>query len=148
MTTSIRFDSAIKKLYSAFHNNTLNPDDCKQCAVGNIVDNKDFWKHLTDQHGSVKLNYVGLVNEKLGRRFSGYSPIELLKIENAFLKGCGYELTSQRRLYKPEVINNHTLFDGLCEVVSLLCYLDGIEDVMDCSTLFNFEMTTNAYQIA
>ncbi|MFK7833062.1 MAG: hypothetical protein AB8B52_07290 [Winogradskyella sp.] len=41
MTTSTRFDSAIDKLYAAFHSNTLNPEDCKQCAVGNIVDNQD-----------------------------------------------------------------------------------------------------------
>ena len=71
MKNSIRFENAIYKLYTAFHNKTLNPDDCKQCAVGNILDNKDSWKHLTDQHGSVTLNYIGLVHQNLGRRFNG-----------------------------------------------------------------------------
>jgi hypothetical protein len=61
--TTTRFDLAVKKLYKAFHNNTLNPDDCKHCAVGNILDCSDSWKNLTDRHGAVTLNYVGLVNQ-------------------------------------------------------------------------------------
>merc|ERR1711974_586435 len=116
MRTSIRFNNAVTKLYTAFHNNTLNPDDCKQCAIGNILDNKDSWKHLTDIHGSNKLSYLGLIHQNLGRTFNGYSPIELLQIESAFLHGCGYRLTTKNRLYKPENINDSVLFNGLCEV--------------------------------
>ena len=139
MNTSIRFENAIKKLYTAFHNNTLNPEDCNQCAVGNILDNKDSWKFLTDLHGSTKLNYIGLVHQNLGRTFNGYSPLELLKIEAAFLKGCGYRL-SKSYCYKPDLISDKTiLFNGLCEVVSVLCQLDEIDDVMDYSSLFQFE---------
>ena len=138
METSIRFNHAITKLYLAFHNRTLNPDDFKACAVGNILDCKDYWKHLTDKHGSIQLNYIGLVHQNLGRKFNGYSPIELLQIETAFLKGCGYT-TSNNRLLKPTIINENTLFDGLCEVVKVLCQLDKIPFVMDCSSLFNFE---------
>lgn len=138
MILSIRFENALNKLYTAFHDNTLNPDDCKQCAVGNIMDNNDQWKHLTDCHGSLKLNYVGLVHQNLGRRFNGYSPIELLKIESAFLEGCGYKFTSQRRLLKPETLTNTILFNGLCNVVTQLCSLDNVNDVMDCSVLFEF----------
>jgi len=137
MTTYNRFDHAIKKLYTAFHNDTLNPEDCKECAVGNILDNKDSWKHLTDLHGSVKLNYVGLVHQNLGRKFNGYSPLELLKIEAAFLRGCGYTGFNYGRCYKPENFKNKdVLFNGLCQVVSSLCQLDGIKDVMDYSKLF------------
>jgi len=139
MNTSIRFENAIKKLYTAFHNKTLNPEDCKQCAVGNILDNKDSWKYLTDLHGSTKLNYVGLVHQNLGRTFNGYSPLELLKIEAAFLAGCGYRL-SNSYCYKPDLISDKTiLFNGLCEVVSVLCQLDEIDDVMEYSSLFQFE---------
>ena len=65
MKTTKRFDLAIQKLYQAFHNNTLNPDDCKLCAVGNILDNNDNWKHLTDKHGSIKLNYLGKLHQNL-----------------------------------------------------------------------------------
>ncbi|WP_282030657.1 Na(+)-translocating NADH-quinone reductase subunit F [Winogradskyella eximia] len=138
MKNSIRFENAIYKLYTAFHNKTLNPDDCKQCAVGNILDNKDSWKHLTDEHGSVTLNYIGLVHQNLGRRFNGYTPIELLQIESAFLNGCGYYLTD-KRLFKPDSIDSYNLFDGLCAVVSQLCSIDNIDNIMDCSILFNFE---------
>ncbi|MDN3492931.1 Na(+)-translocating NADH-quinone reductase subunit F [Winogradskyella bathintestinalis] len=142
MKTSFRFESAINKLYTAFHNKTLNPDDCKQCAVGNILDNKDNWKHLTDFHGSTQLNYVGLVHQNLGRRFNGYTPVELLQIERAFLIGCGYDLTTHKPLFKPETLDDSDLFNGLCEVVALLCGLDGIRDIMDCSVLFGFEKRT------
>ena len=143
MKTSIRFDQAIKKLYTAFHNGNLNPEDCKQCAVGNILDNTNSWKHLTDLHGSITLNYVGLVHQNLGRKFNGYSPLELLKIEASFLKGCGYRL-GKTYCYKPDrTQNNDILFNGLSEVVSTLCYLDGISDVMDCSKLFKFSLQEN-----
>ena len=63
---------------------------CKHCAVGNILDNMDIWKHLSNYHGSLELNYVGKVHQTLGRKFNGYSPLELLQIEATFLKACGY----------------------------------------------------------
>jgi hypothetical protein len=142
MKISNRFDKAMTKLYSAFHNNTLNPENCKQCAVGNILDNTDSWKHLTDVHGSVKLNYVGLVHQNLGRTFNGYTPLDLLKIEAAFLAGCGYRL-GKNFCYKPDSpIQNDVLFNGLCEVVSVLCQLDKINNVMDYSQLFKFNSQT------
>ncbi|GAB4155470.1 MAG: hypothetical protein Tsb0033_04810 [Winogradskyella sp.] len=140
MKTSKRFENAIRKLYLAFHEGTLNPEDCKQCAVGNILDNNDSWKHMTDLHGSTKLNYVGLVHQNLGRRFNGYSPIELLQIEASFLKGCGYRL-GRTYCHKPDSYKNQeVLFNGLSEVVGTLSKLDGIKNVMDCSFLFDYEI--------
>ncbi|WP_282041098.1 Na(+)-translocating NADH-quinone reductase subunit F [Winogradskyella flava] len=150
MTTSNRFDAAVKKLYAAFHNNTLNPEDCNQCAVGNILDNKDSWRHMTDIHGSTRLNYIGLVHQNLGRRFSDYSPQELLEIEDSFLKGCGYHL-GKHFCHKPENYKDSViLFNGLCEVISKLCQLDNMDDIMDCSKLFDFdgahsEVLTNSF---
>ena len=146
MNTSNRFDNAISKLYNAFHDKTLNPDDCKYCAVGNILDHKESWKHLTDKHGSVQLNYVGLVHQNLGRKFNGYSPIELLLIESAFLNGCGYYTTTNNRLRKPSIINDDVLFNGLCAVVSMLCFLDDIKDLMDCTKLFSFNTQSLEFQ--
>lgn len=141
MTASLRFDNAIKKLYTAFHNNHLNPECCKQCAVGNILDNKDFWKHLSDDHGSTKLNKLGLLHQNLGRKFKGYSPIELMKIEQAFLKGCGYELPLHHKHQKPKnPTDKDVLFHGLCAVVELLCELDKIDNIMDYSTLFDYSI--------
>lgn len=140
METTKRFDQAIKKLYNAFHNNTLNPLCCYHCAVGNIVDNKDFWKHLSNYNGSLQLNYVGLVNQSFGKRFNGYSPLELLQIEMVFLKSCGFKLPLQnnfRKLKKP--IDKDVLFKGLSAVVALLCHFDRLPNVMDCSKLFEYE---------
>jgi hypothetical protein len=139
-TTSRRFDEALKKLYTAFHNKTLNPEDCKQCAVGNILDNNDIWKHMTNLHGSIKLNYVGLVHQNLGRRFNGYTPIELLKIEASFLEGCGYRL-GKTYCHKPDFYKSQDiLFNGLNAVVATLCELDNIKNIMDCSSLFDYEL--------
>ena len=141
MKTTARLDSAIKKLYTAFHNNSLNPECCKQCAVGNILDNRDFWKHLSDAHGSLTLNYVGIVNQKLGKRFKGYTPLELLHIEQAFLKGCGYQLPLHHRNVKPDNPKNpDNLFKGLSEVIKVLCQLDNLPNIMDCSKLVDYQL--------
>lgn len=140
METTKRFDAAIKKLYTAFHSNTLNPECCKQCAVGNILDLTDSWKHLSDQHGSTKLNYVGLVHQNFGRTFNGYTPNELLNIEATFLKACGYQLPLRHNNRKPEnPTDKNILFEGLSAVVNFLCQLDGIANVMDYTKLFEFE---------
>ena len=143
MKTSERFDNAIEKLYNAFHNGTLNPECCKQCAVGNISDNTDSWRHLTDNHGSTVLNYVGIVNENFGRKIKGYKPSELLQIEASFLRGCGYSLPLNYASHRPEdPTSKEILFDGLCATVSFLCALEGIPDIMDYSELFDFEPNT------
>ena len=142
MKTSTRFDNAIKKLYTAFNEDLLNPECCKQCAVGNILDQKDAWKYLSDDHGSLKLNYLGLVHQNLGRTFNGYSPLELLKIEAAFLKGCGYELPLHHKNKRPKnSTNKDILFNGLKETIKVLCQFDNIENIMDYSNIFKALIT-------
>ena len=144
-TTSERFDKAIEKLYNAFHNGALNPECCNHCAVGNICDNTDSWKNLTDTHGSTQLNYIGIVNENIGRRFNGYKPSELLQIEAAFLSGCGYPLPFTYKSRKSvDRTSNDTLFDGLCSAVTFLCQLEGIPNIMDFEGLFDFEPSTRS----
>tara|TARA_R110000868_G_scaffold44318_4_gene148167 strand:+ start:5665 stop:6123 length:459 start_codon:yes stop_codon:yes gene_type:complete len=146
MRTSYRLEQALKKLYVAFHNNQLHPECCKSCAVGNILDNSDSWKHLTDVHGSKVLNYVGLVNQNFGRTFNGYSPYELLQIEAVFLKGCGYSGPLDQNCKKPKhPTNKDGLFEGLCSVVTYLCELDGTINVMDYSKLFETENNQPKY---
>ena len=150
MKTSSRFESAIKKLYNAFHDNTLNPECCKQCAVGNILNNTESWKFLSDEHGSTNLNYIGKVHQSLGRTFNGYSPIELLTIESVFLKACGYTLPLHYKNEKPQnVTDKNILFKGLCAVIEYLCRLDGIKNIMDYSKLFEItENSTPKYEFA
>ena len=148
MKTSYRLDSAIKKLYNAFHNNELNPECCKQCAVGNILDNTDSWKHLSDSHGSLQLNYVGKVHQSFGRKFNGYSPLELLKIEATFLKACGYKLPLYYKNDKPKnITNKDVLFNGLSSVIELLCKMDRIPNVMDYTKLFEVENDKPKYEL-
>lgn len=137
MKTTSRFENAIKKLYTAFHNNNLNPECCKQCAVGNILDNTDSWKHLSDAHGALQLNYVGKVHQSFGRKFNGYTPMELLQIEATFLKACGFQIPLNHKNERP-LNSTHTevLFNGLSATITLLCELDNISNVMDYQKLF------------
>jgi hypothetical protein len=140
MKTSVRLDLAIKKLYNAFHNNELHPECCRRCAVGNILDNKDSWKHLSDHHGAMQLNYIGNIHQTLGRKFNGYTPLELLQIEATFLKACGYQLPLHHKNKKPKnPTDKDTLFNGLTEVVTLLCKLDNIPNIMDYTKLVELE---------
>ena len=138
MKTTTRFNQAIEKLYNAFHNNTLNPECCNQCAVGNILDNTDAWQHLSNFHGATQLNYLGLVHQNLSRKFNGYSPIELLQIEAAFLEACGYTLPLHHSNKKPKRTPEN-LFNGLEAVVALLCKFDNNPNIIDCSILFDYK---------
>lgn len=148
MKTPFRLEQAIQKLYVAFHNNQLNPECCKHCAVGNILDNREGWKYLMDHHGSLELNYTGKVHEVLGRKFNGYSPLELLKIEAVFLKACGYKLPLNYKNENPEnSTDKNVLFNGLTEVVTLLCELDGVKNIMDYTKLFEFENDKPIYNL-
>lgn len=147
MHTTKRFESAISKLYQAFHNDGLNPECCLQCAVGNILDNRDHWKHFTDAHGSTALNYVGKVNQAFGKRFNGYTPQELLQIEARFLAGCGYALPLVRNSERPsDCKSKDRLFNGLVEAISYLCELDGIDNILDYSKLFEYDLEQTTAQ--
>ncbi|SEQ07043.1 hypothetical protein SAMN05421824_1079 [Hyunsoonleella jejuensis] len=148
MKITPRMESAIKKLYIAFHKNTLNPEYCLQCAVGNILDNTDSWRHLSDYHGALELNYVGKVHQTFGRKFSGYSPLELLQIEATFLKACGFQLPLHHKNDKPKnPTDKDILFNGLCEVVRFLCELDNVKNVMDYTKLFEVKNNKPKYQL-
>jgi hypothetical protein len=148
MKTSTRLEASITKIYNAFHNNELNPECCKQCAVGNILDKTDSWKHLSDNHGSVQLNYVGKVHQTLGRKFNGYTPLELLQIESTFLEACGYELPINYKNKKPKDIENkEVLFKGVQAVIAFLCKLDNTANVMDYTKLFSFENNEHKHKI-
>ena len=148
MKTSARFENAINKLYTAFHNDTINPECCKQCAVVNILDNTDSWKHLSDHHGATNLNYLGKVHQTLGRKFNGYTPLELLEIEATFLKACGFQLPLHYKNSKPKnPTDKEVLFNGLCAVISYLCKLDGIDNVMDYTKLFEVKRDKPEFEL-
>lgn len=148
MDTPKRLEQALIKLYNAFHNNTLDPEDCTACAVGNILDNHESWKHFSNDHGSLQLNYIGTVHQRLGRKFNGYSPQELLQIEKVFLEACGFKTPLCH--YNPKPKNprdKEVLFNGLMAVVSYLCELDNIPNTMDYSQLFTYENDEPVYRL-
>lgn len=147
MHTPKRLEEALIKLYNAFHNNELNPECCSACAVGNILDNHDSWKHLSDTHGSLELSYVGRIHQQLGRTFNGYTPLELLQMEKVFLEACGFKTPLCH--YDPKPRNprsKETLFRGLSAVVAFLCKLDGIANVMDYSKIFMYDKENPVYK--
>ncbi|MBT5289585.1 MAG: Na(+)-translocating NADH-quinone reductase subunit F [Flavobacterium sp.] len=148
MQTPIRLERAIIKLYKAFHSNMLDPEDCAACAVGNILDNHDSWKHLSNEHGSLQLNYIGTVHQQLGRRFNGYSPQEILEVEKVFLEACGFKTPLCHYNQKPQnPRNKETLFHALSAVISFLCKLDAVSNVMDYSKIFKYENNQPIYQL-
>lgn len=147
MKTPKRLEQALIKLYNAFHNNELNPECCSACAVGNILDNHDSWKHLAHQHGSLELSYVGSVHQRLGRKFNGYTPLELLQIEKVFLEACGFRVPLCHYNPKPQnPTHKDTLFNGLCAVIAYLCSIEEIANVMDYSKIFEYENDTPMYK--
>lgn len=137
METSKRFTQAVEKLYNAFHENRLNPLSYTQCAVGTILDNNHYWKEFSDYNGTLQLNYVGLVHQRLGRKFNGFTPLELLKIEQVFLKACGYSVPLHQYKFTNKKRNKEKLFKGLEAVIAQLCIFDNIPNVLDCNALFN-----------
>lgn len=142
-----RLEKALIKLYNAFHNDELNPECCAACAVGNILDKHDSWKHLSNEHGSLQLNYVGTVHQRLGRRFNGYTPLELLQIEKVFLEACGFKTPLCHYNPKPQnPRNKEVLFNGLNATVAFLCKLDGVANVMDYSKIFEYEDDNPVYK--
>jgi hypothetical protein len=148
MKTTKRLEQALIKLYNAYHNNRLNPEDCTACAVGNILDNFDSWKHLSDAHGSLQLSYVGMVHQNLGRKFNGYTPQELLKVEKVFLDACGFKTPLCHYNPKPQnPTSQEVLFNGLLAVVEILCVLDHVPNVLDYSKLFEQENGQPVYHL-
>lgn len=148
MKTSQRLEHALVKLYNAYHNNKLHPEDCTACAVGNILDNQDSWAHLSNEHGSLQLSYVGRVHQNLGRTFNGYTPQEILQIEKVFLDSCGFKTPLCHYNPKPKnPTSKYILFNALVAVIGLLCVLDNQPNVLDYSKLFEQENGEPVYQL-
>ncbi|MFD0964218.1 Na(+)-translocating NADH-quinone reductase subunit F [Pseudofulvibacter geojedonensis] len=144
MTNTPRIEQAILKLYTAFYNQTLIPESCTHCAVGNICNNTEAWSNFTDIHGSVKLNYVGMVHQKIERKHYGYSPLELLQIEATFLKACGFNLPLRGNYKRPTKLTDDLLFTALEKTISFLCKLDGVTNVFDYSNVIRERILNNS----
>lgn len=147
MTNVPRLEQAILKLYTAFYDQTLIPESCTHCAVGNICNNTEAWANFTDIHGSVQLNYVGMVHERIERKHYGYSPLELLQIEATFLKACGYRLPLKGNYTQPKELTNDLLFTALEETIAFLCTLDNVTNVFDYTKILRDRITLSANKL-
>lgn len=131
MQTPSRFDKALNALYEGFYNGQLHPEDACRCAVGTICGGWSSWRYFSDQHGSLQLNYVGRTHQVLRRRYKGYLPSELLSIEAAFLKGCGYDLPLDSKRKRPgSPADLDLIYSGLLAAIAELCRLEGKTDLL------------------
>lgn len=128
MKTTKRFDNAVTKLYNAFHNGTLNAFDCSKCAVGNICDNQLEWQNVILNVNNYAIeNYKGLTKSIIDK--TGYTYRELGRIEELFVQEHMNSIVNTKQ----------DEFKGLCKVVEYLCELDNIPNVMDYTSLFEFD---------
>lgn len=127
---SERFTNAVTKLYNAFHKGELNAMDCTKCAVGNMCNNSN--------HRALKYEAPA----------TGYSPKELMDIENIFMFGA--KSLANIKWYAFSVNSskaNNKVFEALCAVVEYLCELEGIPNIMDYTSLFETENNEPKHQL-
>lgn len=139
MKTTKRFENAVTKLYKAFHNDELRAEDCSMCAVGNICDNRSEWMYIirtNTRQGYFRQEIHPIPNDYLGQiglkliTNTNYNIKELATVERVFLK---HTLNKE---------NKETQFKGLEAVVKYLCQLDDIPNVMDYTSLFEYDNNT------
>lgn len=135
MKLPIRLENAITKLYTAFHNGTLNAIDCEMCAVGNICGGGNWDTNPLFARMTVFNTYVREIisEEEIAEgikeiQSTGYSAEELVNVELLFLNACEKNKGTKAQQFK-----------GLCDVVEYLCKLDNIPNVMDYTKLFEME---------
>lgn len=143
--TTNRFDDAVTKLYTAYHNNTLDAMDCKHCAVGNLCNNSDAW--IGCMLGFGRVGSINRINPSF-KNITNYSNQELATIELVFLYGI--KDNTKEHVFKNVISNDEVKaglfskteqkelqFKGLCAVIEYLAELDGIENPFNFDKLFN-----------
>lgn len=140
MKTTKRFDNAIKKLYTAFHEGTLDAMDCEHCAVGNIVGHGDWHMHFCNGieiGNKPRKIYCGLY---LAPKSKDYNKKELERLEFVFL--CEWAKAESNNGFDKDI-----QFKGLCAVVKYLAELDNIPNPMDYTKLFEIENNKPKYEL-
>ena len=115
-----RLETAVTKLYNAYHNNELDAYQCSACAVGNILGHGAWLLHVPCEDHFFASSHPYITNN-----CSGYSIIELMNVERLFLT----EIVGSKQ-------TKETQFNGLEAVVKYLCELEGVENFMDYTKLF------------
>ena len=138
-----RFEKAVTKLYKAFHEGNLTYADCSKCAVGNIVGSGGWFGGLVNNlrhgepinYGRAELFYPGVTSLI---KQAGYSLHNLLVVENLFAWGIR-DFNNETSKWHAIDNTKETQFKGLCAVVEYLCELDNILNIMDYSSLFEYD---------
>ncbi len=146
MKTTKRLENAITKLYKAFHSGELTYGDCKRCAVGNICDNNSDWVNVVNCGNTLpylKIKSFTTTNKTIIK--SGYSPHEIAKIEAYFGHGT-YSVPFDSNDFD-NTAHKKDYFKGLEAVIKYLCELDNIDNVMDYTSLFEYDENNKAKQI-
>jgi hypothetical protein len=156
MTT--RFKNAIDALVHSFFNDTLAKGTCQACAVGNMVAygfgkkktsitsdaakdgvGNHMWKvafYTNGDTGIQKINEESFDYQavRVCCEATGYSPLELAKVEYAFEISTKIDWIDYRNHSKEEVMQDQ--YNGLMAVVDVLCEIEGIEDPAEYKQLF------------
>lgn len=154
MNITKRFDEAVNKLYTAYHNNTLNAMDCQHCAVGNLCNNDVSWAGGRTAPGRVggSVIYWDRYKPQNFINPTQYTFEELIDIERAFLFGNSKkgELIKFRNIISNNDVTSHQntkqkqkelQFQGLCAVIEYLANLDNIPNPFNFDNLFNNDIT-------
>lgn len=140
MKITERFDRAIKSLYEAFHFGELKKQNCKACAVGNMVGGRTEW-HVAiyfmrqlgpniDYHIIQPGYFVPEIKKGLLQiEGTGYSYLQIMNIEELFE-------------------SSESEFDGLCKIIEYLCGIEGIPNIMDYIKLFETENNKPKHQLS
>lgn len=134
-----RLEHSIAVLYNAFHNGTLNAFKCKACAVGNIVGHGDWKMHYC---GEIHRGYLLTEKDKYFKfpENKFYSNPEIMEVERVFLMEWAKENGGSGT-------DKEIQFKGLYAVIEYLCELDGVENVMDYTKLFETENNVPVYEL-
>lgn len=139
MKTTKRFDNAVRKLYTAFHENNLSAGLCNKCAVGNMVNGKTDWMGYVDGFKNTMHNQQKAYEQV---KSTGYTINEIVDVERIF------ESTYDKFYYQGIETKTESQYKALCAVVEYLCELDNIPNVLDYTKLFETEEGKPKYELA
>ncbi len=134
MKTTKRLTKAMTRLYNGFHKGKLYAGSCDSCAVGNMVGGKANWYFALRVYTKAFKNHSYDIFTPLGLeqiRETGYSINEIEKIENIFERTVRHNAFQHKQTKEGQ-------FKGLEAVIKYLCELDGIDNVMDYTKVFDY----------
>lgn len=133
-----RFNNAVTKLYTAFHEGTLDYGLCQKCAVGTILGH-GTWLFNSPSTIWARMKGRELTDMTLRNNNSGYNLKELVKVEKVFILAF-------KNSKNPS--NKESQFKGLCAVIEYLAKLDNIPNPFNFDNLFNQDKEIASLELA